>query len=40
VLVLPSGMASATITVSIGSAATFQRRVKLSRAGQIRIIRN
>jgi len=40
VLVLPSGMASATMTVSIGKAATFQRQVKLSRAGQIRIIRN
>jgi hypothetical protein len=40
VLVLPNGMASATMTVSIGSSATFQRGVKLSRAGQIRIIRN
>lgn len=40
VLVLPSGMTSATITLSIGASATFQRQVKMSRAGQIRIIRD
>lgn len=40
VLVLPNGMASATITLSIGADATFQRQVKMSRAGQIRIIRD
>ena len=38
VQVLPNGMANATITVTFGSGA-YQRQVRLSRAGQVRILR-
>lgn len=37
VQVLPNGMSSASVTISIGDA-TYQRQIRMSRAGQIRII--
>lgn len=40
ILVLPNGMASATMTITLGGSTSFQSQVKISRAGQIRIIRN
>lgn len=38
VVVLPNGMASSTITVSLGDG-TYTRRVRMSRAGQILVLR-
>ena len=38
VYVLPTGMASASVTVTVGDPS-FQQRVWMSRAGQIRILR-
>jgi type II secretory pathway pseudopilin PulG len=38
VQVLPTGMASATITVTFGNG-DYQRKVRLSRAGQVRLLR-
>jgi hypothetical protein len=38
VQVLPNGMTNATITVTFGNG-TYQRQVRLSRAGQVRILR-
>jgi len=37
VLVLPNGMATTTVTVTLGDG-TYQRQVRLSRAGQVRIL--
>jgi type II secretory pathway pseudopilin PulG len=38
VYILPSGMASASVTVTVGDP-TYQQQVWMSRAGQIRILR-
>jgi type II secretory pathway pseudopilin PulG len=38
VQVLPNGMTNATITVTFGNG-TYQRQVRLSRAGQVRVLR-
>ena len=38
VQVLPNGMTNATITVTFGNG-TYQRQVRISRAGQVRILR-
>lgn len=35
--VLPNGMSSASVTISIGDA-TYQKQIRMTRAGQIRII--
>lgn len=37
VLVLPNGMATTTVTVTLGDGS-YQRQVRLSRAGQVRIL--
>jgi hypothetical protein len=37
VQVLPNGMSSASVTVTVGGAS-YQKQVRMSRAGQIRII--
>lgn len=39
IIVLPSGMTSAQMTLTL-SNGTYQRRVRISRAGQIRILLN
>jgi type II secretory pathway pseudopilin PulG len=39
VQVLPNGMTNTTLTITL-SDGTFIRRVKISRAGQIRVLRN
>lgn len=38
VYIVPSGMASASVTVTVGDAS-YQQQVRMSRAGQIRILR-
>jgi type II secretory pathway pseudopilin PulG len=38
VQVLPNGMTNATMTVTFGNG-TYQRQVRLSRAGQVRLLR-
>lgn len=37
VMVLPNGMATTTVTVTLGDG-TYQRQVRMSRAGQVRIL--
>lgn len=37
VLVLPSGMASSVVTVTVG-ASGYNRQIRMSRAGQVRIL--
>ncbi len=38
VYLLPSGMASASVTVTVGNAS-YQQQVRMTKAGQIRILR-